>query len=95
MLAKALLVIAVALFLVALPLAVVIMIRRRTANFHKIWDFAVEGDTQSRVYMVLVVVAFACAVTGTLLAAADEPSRQRRVAHSSNLSSQPTAFGDG
>ena len=59
---------AIALIVVAIPIAVIILLRRRTANFQKIWDFALEGDLLARIYMGLVAGAFICAVIGALLA---------------------------
>ncbi|MDC6166407.1 hypothetical protein [Paucibacter sp. XJ19-41] len=63
-----LLTVAILLLAVAIPLAIFIMATERTWNFHKIWELALKGQILSRIYMGVILAAFACAVAAQVLA---------------------------
>lgn len=60
--------------LVVVPFGLIILFRERTANLHRIWDLALEGDRAARVYMVCVVAAFLLAVISVLLMRSSGPT---------------------
>lgn len=65
-----LLVVAIAAGASAVSLAVYIMYRERTVSLQRIWELALAGQGLSRIYMVLVLIAFLAAVIAWFLVAA-------------------------
>lgn len=54
--------ISVVLLFLALVLLVLILMKNRTANIQKVWEFALNGDRLARIYMLVIVSAFVLAV---------------------------------
>ena len=65
--AQQLLLIAGVIFFVAIACLVYILFKHRTFNIQSIWVLAVKGNTLARVYMLLIGIAFACALLAELL----------------------------
>ena len=68
---------ALALAACAAPLAAYILIKERTANFHKIWELALAGHKLARTYLALVGLGFLLAVIGWFFAMSEHRSTKR------------------
>jgi hypothetical protein len=77
------------------PLGGYILVKERTANFHKLWDFAMEGHKLARAYLVLIGLAFALAVVAWLFAFTEQRAAKKVAVAAPNPLFQPTAFGGG
>lgn len=84
---------ALTLIAFALPLAGYILVKERTLNLQKVWNLAVVGRRPARLYVAVVLVAFALAVVGWFFALADHRAEKRVGAAAPNLARQPTTFG--
>lgn len=91
--ASSLMLAALTLIAFALPLAGYILVKERTLNFQKVWTLAVVGRRPARLYVAVVLVAFALAVVGWFFALADHRAEKRVGAAAPNLARQPTTFG--
>lgn len=79
-----------ALFACALPLAAYILIKEKTANFHKIWDLALAGYKPARIYMVIVGLAFSLAVVAWFIAFAEHKDAKKVACAAPDHSLHPT-----
>ena len=67
---------AFALIVCALPLVGWILVKERSANFHRMWEFAIAGHKLAQVYLAIVGLAFALAVTGWVLAFVEQKTEK-------------------
>jgi hypothetical protein len=63
-----LILVSILLVALAIPIAVYIMVAERTWNFQRLWELALRCHPLARIYMALVVSAFAIAVIAWIFA---------------------------
>jgi hypothetical protein len=59
---------AATLFVLALPVLVYVLVTAKTFNLQQVWSLAVSGNRAARLYMALILLAFAVAVLANITA---------------------------
>lgn len=52
--------------LLTLGLLFTLLLKKKVTGLHEIWDLAISGDRLSRIYCLVAIVSFICAVLSVL-----------------------------